>query len=220
MRIKSYFAPSVQAAIAMARREFGDEVTLVTSHVTAPDARHLGEYEVVFAIEEEPPVAVPEPAALSDLPNAKAADGGAAPFTEFQSVLLEAVTPKAVPPSVQEQIAQVRSGLVALGIEASMVKALMTMVERAVQAPAIASAEIEEPVATPAVSLRTKELTAAAEPDGIRQPSIASERVASKDGARVVRRSAAEQAFLMSLSADSEKKNEKAGGALMTAARY
>ena len=44
MRIKSYFAASVQSAIGLARREFGDDVTLVTSHASALEARHLGEY--------------------------------------------------------------------------------------------------------------------------------------------------------------------------------
>lgn len=53
MRLKSYFAPTVQAAIALARKEFGDEITLVTSHVAPAHARQLGEYEVVFDVEEE-----------------------------------------------------------------------------------------------------------------------------------------------------------------------
>ena len=49
MRMKSYFASSVQAAMEQARRELGSEATLVTSHSAGPEARHLGEYEVVFA---------------------------------------------------------------------------------------------------------------------------------------------------------------------------
>ena len=61
MRIKSYFAPSVQSAISTARKEFGDEVTLVTSHAAALESRHLGDYEVVFAVEEsvEQPLSKP-----------------------------------------------------------------------------------------------------------------------------------------------------------------
>jgi flagellar biosynthesis protein FlhF len=49
VRMKSYFANSVQVAMEEARREMGADATLVTSHSTGPEARHLGEYEVVFA---------------------------------------------------------------------------------------------------------------------------------------------------------------------------
>ena len=51
MRMKSYFANSVQLAMEQAGRELGSDATLVTSQSTGPDARHLGEYEVVFATE-------------------------------------------------------------------------------------------------------------------------------------------------------------------------
>jgi flagellar biosynthesis protein FlhF len=54
MRIKSYFAGSVERAIHDAREELGGEATLITSRRAAPDARHLGAYEVVFGIAEAP----------------------------------------------------------------------------------------------------------------------------------------------------------------------
>jgi flagellar biosynthesis protein FlhF len=54
MRIKSYFASSVERAIHDAREELGGEATLITSRRAAPDARHLGAYEVVFGIAEAP----------------------------------------------------------------------------------------------------------------------------------------------------------------------
>src|ERR1035438_9129483 len=54
MRIKSYFASSVERAIHDAREELGGEATLITSRRAAPDARHLGAYEVVFGIAETP----------------------------------------------------------------------------------------------------------------------------------------------------------------------
>src|SRR5271168_4978530 len=50
MRIKSYFAMSVERAIQDAREELGGDATLITSRRAAPDARHLGAYEVVFGI--------------------------------------------------------------------------------------------------------------------------------------------------------------------------
>ena len=49
MKIKSYFSSSVEEALGRARRELGDEAILVQSRKAPPEARHLGEYEVVFA---------------------------------------------------------------------------------------------------------------------------------------------------------------------------
>jgi flagellar biosynthesis protein FlhF len=49
MKIKSYYARTVEDAMAAARQEMGAEAMLVNSRKTPPEARHLGEYEVVFA---------------------------------------------------------------------------------------------------------------------------------------------------------------------------
>lgn len=49
MKIKSYFSPAVEDAMAMARQELGPDAMLITSRKAPPEARHLGEYEVVFA---------------------------------------------------------------------------------------------------------------------------------------------------------------------------
>jgi flagellar biosynthesis protein FlhF len=49
MRIKSYYAHAVEDAMSMARQELGPDAMLVNSRRAAPEARHLGEYEVVFA---------------------------------------------------------------------------------------------------------------------------------------------------------------------------
>ncbi len=49
MRIKSYYAHAVEDAMAMARQELGPDAMLVNSRKAPPEARHLGEYEVVFA---------------------------------------------------------------------------------------------------------------------------------------------------------------------------
>jgi flagellar biosynthesis protein FlhF len=51
MKIKSYYCPTVEDAMAMARQELGSEAMLLNSRPTPPEARHLGEYEVVFATE-------------------------------------------------------------------------------------------------------------------------------------------------------------------------
>src|SRR5215831_11842963 len=49
MRIKSYFSRSVEDAMAMASQELGPEAMLVNSRRAPVEARHLGDYEVVFA---------------------------------------------------------------------------------------------------------------------------------------------------------------------------
>jgi flagellar biosynthesis protein FlhF len=52
MKIKSYFADTVETAMALARQELGADAMLVHSKRAAPESRHLGDYEVVFAVEE------------------------------------------------------------------------------------------------------------------------------------------------------------------------
>jgi flagellar biosynthesis protein FlhF len=49
MRIKSYFSRTVEDAMALASQELGPEAILVNSRKAPSEARHLGEYEVVFA---------------------------------------------------------------------------------------------------------------------------------------------------------------------------
>lgn len=51
MRIKSYFAATVQEAMAVATQELGHDAMLVQSRKAPIDARHLGDYEVVVATE-------------------------------------------------------------------------------------------------------------------------------------------------------------------------
>src|SRR5437870_3734004 len=54
MRLKSYFAGTVESAICLARQEMGEDAMLVNSRKAQPEARHLGIYEVVFAAAQEP----------------------------------------------------------------------------------------------------------------------------------------------------------------------
>ena len=49
MKIKSYYAASVEAAITQARHELGPEAMILQSRKAPPEAQHLGDYEVVFA---------------------------------------------------------------------------------------------------------------------------------------------------------------------------
>ena len=50
MKIKSYFADSVEQAIQDARQELGAEAMLITSRRSSPETRSLGAYEVVFGL--------------------------------------------------------------------------------------------------------------------------------------------------------------------------
>lgn len=53
MRLKSYFADSVQEAMSKARVELGPDAMLVNSRQTGEDLRDLGSYEVVFGLAQE-----------------------------------------------------------------------------------------------------------------------------------------------------------------------
>jgi flagellar biosynthesis protein FlhF len=64
MRLKSYFSETVEGAMAMARHELGPEAMLVNTRPAPAEARHLGEYEVVFAVDA--PENRPAPPAPAD----------------------------------------------------------------------------------------------------------------------------------------------------------
>lgn len=75
MRLKSYFAPSVDAALERARRELGGDALLLNSGPAPKEAQHLGAYEVVFAVadaaaapSEAPGLAAPAPAPAANAP--------------------------------------------------------------------------------------------------------------------------------------------------------
>ncbi len=140
MRIKSYFAPSVQAAIALARKEFGDGVTLVTSHVASLDNRHLGEYEVVFAIEEVAAAETPAPEPVSALTPAPAIESVIEPAPVFDDLLRQAIfAPAPMHRDLPEKLEQIHSSLVALGLDASLVRSFMTMLKAVLPATSAAS---------------------------------------------------------------------------------
>src|SRR5581483_3893247 len=77
MRLKSYFASTVETAMKMARQELGSDAMLVSTKRTTSESAHLGEYEVVFGSStypvlnassvavaaERPPAAQPVPIA-------------------------------------------------------------------------------------------------------------------------------------------------------------
>lgn len=56
MRLKSFFADTIEEAIAQARQQMGPDAMLVNSKESSAEARHLGAYEVVVYSEEKPTV--------------------------------------------------------------------------------------------------------------------------------------------------------------------
>jgi len=65
MKIKSYFSRTVEDAMAQARQELGADAMLMESRRAPVEARHLGEYEVVFASP------LPGAASAAAVPNAE-----------------------------------------------------------------------------------------------------------------------------------------------------
>jgi flagellar biosynthesis protein FlhF len=59
MHVKSFFAATVEDALALGSREMGPEALLVQSRKAPPEARHMGAYEVVLALAAQPLAAVP-----------------------------------------------------------------------------------------------------------------------------------------------------------------
>ena len=50
MKLKSYFSGTVEAAMALARQELGDDALLVNARPATPETRSLGAFEVVFGV--------------------------------------------------------------------------------------------------------------------------------------------------------------------------
>jgi flagellar biosynthesis protein FlhF len=59
MRVKSYYAATVESAIMLARQEMGEDAMLIHSRKAPAEARHLGAYEVVFGTEQQAPAPQP-----------------------------------------------------------------------------------------------------------------------------------------------------------------
>lgn len=55
MRLKSFFSDRVQDALSAAQTDMGPDAVLVSSHRTAAESRHLGQFEVVCGVFENGP---------------------------------------------------------------------------------------------------------------------------------------------------------------------
>jgi hypothetical protein len=192
MRIKSYFAPSVQAAIAIARKEFGDCVTLVTSHVASLDNRHLGEYEVVFAIEEK-----------IDLPETQAEP----PAPAFHDMLQQAIAaPSAVCQHVPDKLEQIQALLVELGIDSSLVRSFMAMLKAIVPeaAPSVPASPVSADI--PAVAQPAPKQPEPPQPEAVKPAPLPFDlSLLAAPRPPQSRFSAAELAFMSSVSSPKEQ---------------
>ena len=76
MKLTSYFAESVQAALDKARLELGPEAMLLHSRTLSAEQKHLGAYEVVFGttsdLTRKPDVVLKRPAPPSSVPGGDA----------------------------------------------------------------------------------------------------------------------------------------------------
>lgn len=68
MKLKSYFAGTVEAAMALAGKELGEDAMLVYSREATAETRYLGRYEVVFALPEAAARPVPPKAESAPTP--------------------------------------------------------------------------------------------------------------------------------------------------------
>ena len=61
--VKSFFAASIPAAMEQAQRELGPDALLLNAREAPPEARHLGDFEVVFGASNQTPAPAPALAA-------------------------------------------------------------------------------------------------------------------------------------------------------------
>ncbi len=85
MKIKSYFANTVEEAMAMARQELGSDAMLVNNRKSAIETRHLGVYEVVF-VTDAPPGPAESPSAAAP-PGSPTGDRLALQMADFKREL-------------------------------------------------------------------------------------------------------------------------------------
>jgi len=72
MRLKSYFASTVETAMKIARQELGSDAMLVSTKRTTSESAHLGEYEVVFGSATYPVLNASSAALASERPTPSA----------------------------------------------------------------------------------------------------------------------------------------------------
>jgi flagellar biosynthesis protein FlhF len=116
--MKSFFADSVQSAMEHARVELGPDALLLNSREAPPEARHLGDYEVVFAAGSEPSAPPASPASPAPRP-AGGLDALWRQVEEIRERLGRITPPAAVQRGHAEALAQ---ALVEAGVEPALAR--------------------------------------------------------------------------------------------------
>jgi flagellar biosynthesis protein FlhF len=116
--VKSFFAKSIQDAMAQAREAMGPDALLLDTKAAPPEARHLGQYEVVFGEYADPPA---EPEAAGGLTLAPDALAKMRHSVEEIRDLLGHVTADPQPASASQRgPAWVAAALVKSGVEPAL----------------------------------------------------------------------------------------------------
>ena len=133
--VKSFFAKSIQDAMAQARQVMGPDALLLDTKAAPPEARHLGEYEVVFGeyadtpssqeIEESPS---PEPEAI------EAIRRGA---EEIRDLLARDTTESRAGSAPQHNASWVAGVLVKAGVESALARDMAESVKGRMQRRAV-----------------------------------------------------------------------------------
>jgi flagellar biosynthesis protein FlhF len=127
MRIKSFFAESVEQAIQEARLELGSDAMLITSRRSSPEARHLGAYEVVFGLQSgntRSRAAAPSADLSSELQHLRAQ------LQEIKSSLQSGRSADAAAPDAEEVYSQLVSMDLSRNVARSVVEAATRLREQ------------------------------------------------------------------------------------------
>lgn len=141
MKIKSYYSRSVEDAIAAARQELGPEAMLVNSRRSLPEARHLGEHEVIFVVDApdyDPDSCTPHLAA----PETRAPERLSADVSELKhelEAMRRALTRSAYAPlqshGASPRAAEAYAALAAADLSPELARAIVDAVEERLSAP-------------------------------------------------------------------------------------
>jgi flagellar biosynthesis protein FlhF len=126
MRLKSYFAGTVEAALDQARCELGPEAMLVDSRRTQPEAKHLGEYEVVVASSPAPESSGGNPP--DDGPLVREMAGLRKQMEELKRLLWPASVVPAAPASARAETSWLASMLVDADVEPQLAREIAGVV--------------------------------------------------------------------------------------------
>jgi flagellar biosynthesis protein FlhF len=145
--VKSFFAASVPAAMEQARRELGADALLLNSRPAPPEARHLGEYEVVFGTLPEGPAPAPPPP-----PRLSRADDLHHRIHEIRE-MIGRMRPSF--PLLSSEESGVAGALIDAGVDVELAQSIERAVRRRVTKPAVLDIARPQAAATPELQSAT-----------------------------------------------------------------